>query len=85
MQWEVRTRTGKVFIDHNMNRMGANIAAVYSVRPEPGAPVSTPLTWDEVAPDLDPLRFSLGAVPARVSELGDLQAPLLHGRQRLPL
>ena len=48
MEWEVKKRTGKVFIDHNMNRSGANIAAVYSVRPEPGASVSTPVTWDEV-------------------------------------
>jgi bifunctional non-homologous end joining protein LigD len=48
MEWEIRKRTGKVFIDHNMNRVGANIAAVYSVRPEPGATVSTPLTWEEV-------------------------------------
>jgi bifunctional non-homologous end joining protein LigD len=49
MEWEVRKRTGQVFVDHNMNRVGANIAAVYSVRPEPGATVSTPVTWDEVA------------------------------------
>jgi bifunctional non-homologous end joining protein LigD len=48
MQWEVKRRAGKVFIDHNMNRVGANIAAVYSVRPEPGAPVSMPLTWRQV-------------------------------------
>ena len=48
MEWEVKRRSGKVFIDHNMNRVGANIAAVYSVRPEPAAPVSTPLTWEEV-------------------------------------
>ena len=39
MTWEVRRRTGKVFIDHNMNRSGANIAAVYSMRPEPEATV----------------------------------------------
>ncbi|HEX2266788.1 MAG TPA: non-homologous end-joining DNA ligase, partial [Actinomycetota bacterium] len=48
MEWEIKRRTGKVFIDHNMNRVGANIAAVYSVRPEPGASVSTPLTWKQV-------------------------------------
>jgi bifunctional non-homologous end joining protein LigD len=48
MEWEVRKRTGKVFIDHNMNRVGANIAAVYSMRPEPGATVSMPVTWKEV-------------------------------------
>src|SRR5918992_4101112 len=48
MAWRVADRAGKVFIDHNMNRQGANIAAVYSLRPEPRATVSTPLTWDEV-------------------------------------
>ncbi|HEX2068933.1 MAG TPA: non-homologous end-joining DNA ligase, partial [Actinomycetota bacterium] len=48
MEWEIKRRTGKVFIDHNMNRVGANIAAVYSVRPEPGASVSMPLTWKQV-------------------------------------
>ena len=49
MAWKIADRTGKIFIDHNMNRSGANIAAAYSMRPEPRAPVSTPLTWDEVA------------------------------------
>jgi DNA ligase D-like protein (predicted ligase)/DNA ligase D-like protein (predicted polymerase)/DNA ligase D-like protein (predicted 3'-phosphoesterase) len=48
MEWQVERRAGKVFIDHNMNRIGANIAAVYSVRPEAGATVSTPVTWKEV-------------------------------------
>ena len=48
MAWKIPERAGKVFIDHNMNRSGANIAAVYSLRPEARAPVSTPLTWDEV-------------------------------------
>ena len=48
MAWRVADRSGKIFIDHNMNRRGANIAAAYSLRPEPRAPVSTPLTWDEV-------------------------------------
>ncbi len=48
LEWEVKRRTGKVFLDVNMNRQGANIAAAYSVRPEVGAPVSTPVTWDEI-------------------------------------
>jgi DNA ligase D-like protein (predicted polymerase)/DNA ligase D-like protein (predicted 3'-phosphoesterase) len=49
MAWRIADRVGKVFIDHNMNRSGANISAAYSLRPEPRAPVSTPLTWDEIA------------------------------------
>src|SRR5438067_3520062 len=61
MQWEVRTRSGKVFIDHNMNRSGANIAAVYSMRPEPGATVSTPVTWEEVKAGGRPQQFPIEA------------------------
>ena len=58
MEWEVRKRAGKVFVDHNMNRVGANISAAWSMRPEPGATVSTPVTWDEVED---------GAIRARTS------------------
>ena len=45
LEWEVRKRTGKVFLDVNMNREGANIAAAYTARPEPGATVSAPFDW----------------------------------------
>src|SRR5437588_423844 len=58
MQWEVRTRSGKVFIDHNMNRSGANIAAVHSMRPERGATVLTPITWQEGDAGLRPQHFN---------------------------
>jgi bifunctional non-homologous end joining protein LigD len=71
MEWEVRKRTGKVFVDHNMNRVGANIAAVYSVRPEPGAPVSTPVTWDEVeAGDIRPGDFTVATIWQRLAPTG---------------
>jgi len=67
MQWEVKRRTGKVFVDHNMNRVGANIAAVYSVRPEPGATVSTPVTWKEVeAGKIRPQDFTIATIWDRV-------------------
>lgn len=46
MEWDVAKRTGKVFIDHKMNRRAASLSSAYSVRPEPGATVSTPLTWE---------------------------------------
>src|SRR6266508_245782 len=72
MEWEVRNRTGKVFIDHNMNRVGANIASVYSVRPEPGATVSTPLTWDEVeAGEVRPQDFTVATVWDRFEGAAD--------------
>ena len=71
MAWQIKNRTGKVFIDHNMNRSGANISAVYSVRPEPGATVSTPLTWDEVASGVTPQDFTIANVWERFADVGD--------------
>src|SRR6266508_1424369 len=73
MLWEVRRRTGKVFIDHNMNRSGANIAAVYSMRPEPGATVSTPVTWEEVRRGrIRPQDFRIDTIWKRLAKVGDL-------------
>jgi bifunctional non-homologous end joining protein LigD len=67
-----------------MNGHGQQIVSVYSVRPLPGAPVATPLAWEEVEPGLDPAAFTMEAVLDRVRRLGDLHAPLLRARQRLP-
>ncbi|MGQ0670880.1 MAG: non-homologous end-joining DNA ligase [Actinomycetota bacterium] len=72
MAWQIKSRTGKVFIDHNMNRAGANIAAAYSLRPEPGATVSTPLTWEEVAAGVAPQDFRIDNAFARFKKVGDL-------------
>ncbi|MFB3737771.1 MAG: non-homologous end-joining DNA ligase [Candidatus Velamenicoccus archaeovorus] len=72
MAWQISRRAGKVFIDHNMNRTGANIAAAYSLRPEPGATVSTPLTWDEVERGVTPRDFTIETVWERFRKLGDL-------------
>jgi bifunctional non-homologous end joining protein LigD len=81
-QWAKSKRRG-VLIDANQNGEGKTIASVYSVRPRPGAPVSTPLEWDEVVPDLDPAAFTMDAVLERVGERGDLHAGLLTTRQSL--
>jgi bifunctional non-homologous end joining protein LigD len=72
-----------VLIDSNQNGMGKTIASVYSVRPHPGAPVSTPLDWDEVDDRLDPAAFTMGAVLDRVARRGDLYAGMLSTRQSL--
>jgi bifunctional non-homologous end joining protein LigD len=80
---QVAARGPKVYLDHNQNGRGRSIAAVYSVRPRPGAPVATPLEWDEVVPGLDPLRFTMGEVARRVAERGDLHAPVLTDLQDL--
>ena len=53
------------------------------MRPRAGAPVSTPLRWDEVTTDLDPLDFTMDVVLARVEREGDLFAPVLSSRQSL--
>ena len=53
-----------MLIDSNQNGEGKTIASVYSVRPKPGAPVSTPLRWDEVNESLDPAAFTMDAVLA---------------------
>ncbi|HSR28715.1 MAG TPA: DNA polymerase ligase N-terminal domain-containing protein, partial [Actinomycetes bacterium] len=74
MAWPVADRAGKIFIDHQLNRSGANIASVYSLRPLPGAPVSTPLDWDELDEDIEPGDFRIDNVWDRFAEVGDLFA-----------
>jgi bifunctional non-homologous end joining protein LigD len=81
-QWAKAKRRG-VLIDANQNGEGKTIASAYSVRPRPGAPVSTPLRWEEVEPGLDPLRFTMAAVQERVARHGDLFGPVLTVKQRL--
>jgi bifunctional non-homologous end joining protein LigD len=81
-QWSKRLRRG-VLIDANQNGEGKTIASAYSVRPHPGAPVSTPLRWDEVVPDLDPRSFTMPLVLERVAQHGDLYEGVLRTRQSL--
>ncbi len=82
MEWDIPKRAGKVFIDHNQNVGGKTIASVYSVRPRPGAPVSTPLLWPEIG-EVDPAAFTIGTIWERLAAHGDLFAPVLRGGQRL--
>jgi bifunctional non-homologous end joining protein LigD len=72
-----------VLIDANQNGFGKTIASVYSVRPRPGAPVSTPLRWEEVTEDLDPRAFTMDVVLERVAKHGDLYEGALTTKQRL--
>ena len=81
-QWSKARRRG-VLIDANQNGFGKTIASVYSVRPKPGAPVSTPLLWPEVGEGLDPHAFTMGAVLDRVARHGDLYVGVLETRQSL--
>ena len=81
-EWARKKRRG-VLVDANQNRHGATNASVYSVRPRAGAPVSTPLRWEEVAPGLDLAAFTMDAVLDRVARDGDLYAGVLDGKQSL--
>ena len=73
----LRTREGKVYVDYGQNGHGQTIVAPFSVRPLPGAPVSCPLRWSEVTAKLDPRRFTIATMPARLDQLGDPLAPVL--------
>ncbi len=81
-EWTKAKRKG-VLIDANQNREGATTASVYSVRPKEGAPVSTPLRWDEVNESLDPAAFTMDVVLDRVSRHGDLFEGVLTEKQSL--
>jgi len=81
-EWLKRKRTG-VLVDHRQNGHGKTIASVYSVRPKPGAPVSTPLRWDELSEEVRPREFSMRVALERVDRFGDLFEPVLHGGQSL--
>jgi bifunctional non-homologous end joining protein LigD len=80
--WRKEKRRG-VFLDARQNGWGKTIASAYSVRPRPGAPVSTPLRWDELSEDLDPKTFTMEKVLARIDREGDLFEPVLAGGQAL--
>jgi bifunctional non-homologous end joining protein LigD len=80
----IGARGGRVYLDYLQNGYGKTIAAPYTVRPRPGAPVSTPLRWSEVNGKLDPARFTIRSVPARAEALGaDPLAPVLTGKPDL--
>jgi len=76
---------GRVLVDYNQNAWGQTLASVYSVRPNPHAAVSTPVTWDEVESGFEIHDFRLDNVPARVREQGDLWKPLLAPKGRFKL
>ncbi len=82
IEWDKSRREGRVFIDHNRNAPGQTVAAVYSVRPRPGAPVSAPLAWDEVGV-LANGDVTIANLWERLRRVGDLFAPVTQGHQTL--
>jgi bifunctional non-homologous end joining protein LigD len=81
-EWLKKKRSG-VLVDHRQNGWGKTIASVYSVRPKPGAPVSTPLHWSELTEQITPRDFPMAVVLERVEREGDLFEPVLHGKQTI--
>jgi bifunctional non-homologous end joining protein LigD len=81
-EWLKRKRAG-VLVDHRQNGWGKTIASVYSVRPKPGAPVSTPLRWDELTRDVRPTDFTMAVVLDRIAAHGDLYEPVLADKRSL--
>jgi bifunctional non-homologous end joining protein LigD len=81
-EWLKKKRSG-VLVDHRQNGWGRTIASVYSVRPKPGAPVSTPLHWDELTESVRPRDFTMAVALERVRQHGDLFEPVLRGGQSL--
>ena len=75
-------RVGKVYIDVNQNGRIKNLAAAYSPRANPGAPVSMPLRWEEVG-QVDPQSFTVWTAVDRVARVGDLWAGILSNKQDL--
>jgi bifunctional non-homologous end joining protein LigD len=76
---------GRVLVDYNQNAWGRTLASIYSVRPRPRAPVSTPVTWREIEKGLQIEDFRLDNVRERIAKFGDLWKPLLLARGRMNL
>jgi len=79
---KVKDRQEKVYVDYLQNIQGKTVCSAYSVRPRPGAPVSTPITWDELR-KTQPDDFNIVTVPPRLKRIGDIFAGVITERQRL--
>ncbi|HEY7165405.1 MAG TPA: non-homologous end-joining DNA ligase [Candidatus Binatia bacterium] len=78
-EYKVAKRPGRrVLVDYNQNAWGHTLASIYSVRPQPRASVSTPITWEELQNGVRIEDFRIDNVPERVRKVGDLWAPLLR-------
>jgi DNA ligase D len=74
-KWWKEERGERIFVDYNQNARDRTIASAYSVRPKPGAPVSAPVTWDELT-EVQPEDFNVATMPARFAEVGDRHAAI---------
>jgi bifunctional non-homologous end joining protein LigD len=72
-----KSRRKKIYLDYLQNAIAQTVAAPYSARPRPGAPVSAPLRWEEVKAGLDPRQFTISNMPERLQQLGDIFSGVL--------
>jgi bifunctional non-homologous end joining protein LigD len=82
MEWSIPKRSGKIFLDYTMNVRGKTLAAAYSPRGAAGAPVSMPLTWEQLA-GAHPLDFRITNVARRLAATGDPWRDALSRKQSL--
>lgn len=84
MERAIAKREGKLYLDYLQNALGKTLATVYGVRPRAGAPVSVPVTWEEIeAMQLRPQDFTIVTVKERIKDRGDLFSPVLQLEQSL--
>jgi bifunctional non-homologous end joining protein LigD len=84
-EWSKRDRGGRARLDFTQNAINRTLVGPYSARPAAGAPVSAPITWEELDdPTLAPDRWTIRSLPARLAAVGDLFAPALTLAQELP-
>jgi bifunctional non-homologous end joining protein LigD len=84
-EWTKSARRGRARLDFTQNASIKTLVAPYSVRAAAGAPVSCPITWEELDdPKLRPDRWTIRTLPKRLDEVGDLFAPALNRIQVLP-
>jgi bifunctional non-homologous end joining protein LigD len=84
-EWAKEQRRGLIRLDYTQNAVNKTLVAPYSVRPGPGAPVSAPITWDELDDDeLRADRWTIATIRERVRAVGDLFAAAQTVEQELP-
>ncbi len=85
IEWRKEKRKGKLHIDYRQNARGKTIPAPYSLRPTANATVSTPLTWEELKDDINPVNFNLNTIYGRIRSTGNIWSEILNIRQTLPV
>ncbi|WP_338702412.1 non-homologous end-joining DNA ligase [Streptomyces sp. Q6] len=80
--WWKEERGERIFVDYNQTARDRTIASAYSIRARPGAPVSAPLTWDELG-DALPRDFDIVSMPRRYADVGDVHADMDKERYAL--